>query len=139
MKKILSALALALAVGIAAPAITQAAPAPVQIARASSHAKAMKKMAKVMSKKHPSSLAGIADRSIDINSASQTQLMRLPGIGKATARKIIAGRPYKGRHELLKRHILSAAVYGKIKSKLVAKQGATMGKMTKKHKKSKKH
>ena len=59
---------------------------------------------------------------IDINSATPEQLSALPGIGKAYSDKIIQGRPYKGKNELIDKKILPAAVYSKIKEKIIAKQ-----------------
>lgn len=59
---------------------------------------------------------------IDINSATPEQLSALPGIGKAYSDKIVQGRPYKGKNELLDKKILPAAVYSRIKDKIIAKQ-----------------
>jgi competence protein ComEA len=60
---------------------------------------------------------------IDINTASAADLTRLSGIGKARADAIIRNRPYKGKDDLVARHILSPSVYNGIKDKIVARQG----------------
>jgi len=52
---------------------------------------------------------------ININTAAEAQLDSLPGIGPTTAKKIIAGRPYQNISQLIEQHIVSQAVYLKIK------------------------
>lgn len=59
---------------------------------------------------------------VDINSASKEDLMKLPGIGDATADKIVAGRPYKSKVDLLQKKIVTKAQYAKIRMLIIAKQ-----------------
>jgi competence protein ComEA len=59
---------------------------------------------------------------IDLNRATAKQLEVLPGVGPATAAKIIAGRPYANKQQLLSRGLVTQAVYDRIKDRIVAKQ-----------------
>jgi competence protein ComEA len=59
---------------------------------------------------------------VDINSASAAELDKLPGIGPARAKAIIANRPYGGKDDLANRKIIPANVYNQIKDKIIARQ-----------------
>ena len=59
---------------------------------------------------------------LDINSATAEQLETLPGIGKAYSAKIIAGRPYKGKDDLVNKDLVPQKTYDGIKDKIIAKQ-----------------
>jgi len=108
------ALASALTLALAVPALSQAA------THGGKSTAAMASASKEHST-HKAKSAAHRER-IDINSATKEQLMTLPGVDDAMADKIIAGRPFKAKTDLLHKSIVTKTEYSKVSSHIIAKQ-----------------
>lgn len=67
--------------------------------------------------------AAAAATQVDINNATIDELRALPGIGDAYSKKIVAGRPYARKDQLVSKNILPQGTYDKIQAMIIAKQG----------------
>lgn len=64
-------------------------------------------------------VAGVnSQKNININTATQSELESLPGVGAVTASKIISGRPYSSVEELLSNKVVGKSIYEKIKNSI---------------------
>jgi len=66
--------------------------------------------------------AAVRTALLDINTATSEQLLALPGMGRAYVQRIIAGRPYTAKNQLVSRGVLPEAAYDKIAQQIVARR-----------------
>jgi DNA uptake protein ComE-like DNA-binding protein len=66
--------------------------------------------------------AAKAVKPVDINSAGKAELKTLPGIDDATAGKIIAGRPYLSKANLVTHKVISLGIYQRLRKLIIARQ-----------------
>lgn len=78
-------------------------------------------MARIEKKRHPKT-PPVPPKRVDINHASARELKTLPGIGDVEAERIIAGRPYWSKAELVSKKVLPAGPYQSVHRRIVASQ-----------------
>jgi competence protein ComEA len=114
MKRLLGlAITLVLAAPVSAEEKPAAAPAPATAPAATAPA---------ATATAPAAKPPAKAKIMDINTATADELKTLPGITDDIAGKIIAGRPYTGKDQLLKQNIVDKDEYAKLRPLIVAKQ-----------------
>jgi len=61
-----------------------------------------------------------ADERVDINHATVEQLLKVPGMTRTWAQRIVRFRPYRTKQDLLDEGVLPGEVYNRVKEYLIA-------------------
>ncbi len=120
MKTILTAAALALALGTSAYAQTSTSPAtpaaPAATAAPKVEAKPEMKAATPAAPAATKATSAVAAKPVNINTVPVADLEKLPKIGEARAKLIVAGRPYKTVDDLMTKKIIPQDAFDAVKS-----------------------
>jgi len=113
-----------LALAIAAPVMAQPATTttPSTTSPSSTMAPAAPTAPKASTSDTRSSATAPKADMVDINSATAAELRALPGVTESDATKIIQGRPYHDKSQLVSKKVVTEPTYEKIKDHVVAKQ-----------------
>ena len=103
-------------------ALLTASPSMAQTAQPAAKADKMAPAPKPPAADSKMAPAAKADGKIDINTATKDELMAFKGIGDKYSDKIIAGRPYARKDQLVSKNILPEATYKKIEAQVIATQ-----------------
>jgi competence protein ComEA len=71
----------------------------------------------------PAKTAGPAlpsEARVDLNSASLDQLLKVPGMTRTWATRIIRFRPYRAKNDIVDRGVVTSDVYARIKNYIIA-------------------
>jgi DNA uptake protein ComE-like DNA-binding protein len=60
-------------------------------------------------------------RPVNVNTASESELAGLPGISARDARRIVDGRPYADKHDLVAKGVITEDRYQKIRERISSK------------------
>jgi DNA uptake protein ComE-like DNA-binding protein len=67
-----------------------------------------------------SAAAPLPEARIDINHATVDELLKVPGMTRSWAGRIVRYRPYRGKQDLLDHGVVTSEVYGRIKDYIIA-------------------